>query len=49
MLTVSYARAPRGVGETASAPIDYLHPGLPPGLRRVVMPVVTATAESLRG
>ena len=30
-------------------PIDYLHPDLPPGLRWVRMPVVEATAESLRG
>src|SRR3954469_20002267 len=30
-------------------PIDYLRPDLPPGLRRVSMPVVEATAESLRG
>ncbi|MEO6927666.1 MAG: ureidoglycolate lyase [Casimicrobiaceae bacterium] len=32
----------------ASAP-DYLNPALPAGLRRVRMPVVDATAESLRG
>lgn len=30
-------------------PIDYLNPGLPAGLRRVAMPVVDATAESLAG
>ena len=28
---------------------DYLNPGLPPGLERVTMPVVDASAESLRG
>ncbi|MEO8849649.1 MAG: ureidoglycolate lyase [Casimicrobiaceae bacterium] len=32
----------------ATAP-DYLNPALPAGLRRVRMPVVDATAESLRG
>jgi hypothetical protein len=31
------------------APIDYLHPDLPAGLSHVPMPVVTATAASLRG
>src|SRR5579871_5647944 len=30
-------------------PIDYLNPDLPVGLRRVVMPVVAATKESLEG
>ena len=30
-------------------PFDYLNPGLAPGLRRVVIPVVAATDESLRG
>lgn len=30
-------------------PIDYLNPALPPGLRRVVMPLVDATASSLAG
>ena len=30
-------------------PFDYLNPGLPAGLRRVVMPVVAATPETLRG
>lgn len=30
-------------------PIDYLNPDLPAGLRRVVMPVVDATAASLAG
>lgn len=30
-------------------PIDYLNPQLPDGLRRVVMPVVEATADSLAG
>jgi hypothetical protein len=30
-------------------PIDYLNPDLPAGLRRVAMPVVEATAESLAG
>jgi catechol 2,3-dioxygenase-like lactoylglutathione lyase family enzyme len=50
MLTVSYARAPRDAeGASAGAPIDYLHPRLPAGLRRVVMPVVDASDESLRG
>jgi hypothetical protein len=29
--------------------IDYLNPGLPPGLKRVSMPVVDASAEALRG
>jgi hypothetical protein len=33
---------------TASAP-DYLNPGVPPGMRRVVMPVVEATDEALAG
>jgi hypothetical protein len=28
---------------------DYLHPGLPPGLRRVTMPVVDATDAALAG
>src|SRR4051812_13531189 len=31
------------------APIDYLNPALPAGLRTVTMPVVTATAEALGG
>jgi Ureidoglycolate lyase len=31
------------------APIDYLHPDLPTGLRHVPMPVVAATAASLCG
>ena len=31
------------------APIDYLNPALPAGLRTVTMPVVTATAETLGG
>jgi hypothetical protein len=31
------------------APIDYLNPGLPAGLARVRMPVVSATPESLEG
>lgn len=30
-------------------PIDYLNPDLPPNLRRVVMPVVDATPETLDG
>jgi hypothetical protein len=30
-------------------PIDYLRPDLPPGLKRLSMPVVEATAESLQG
>jgi hypothetical protein len=30
-------------------PFDYLNPGLPAGLRRVVMPVVTATNDALKG
>ena len=30
-------------------PIDYLHPNLPPQLRRVAMPVVDATAATLEG
>ena len=29
--------------------IDYLNPGLPPGLKRVVMPVVDASDDTLRG
>lgn len=33
---------------TTAAP-DYLHPGLPPGLRTVRIPVIEATAESLQG
>ncbi len=33
----------------ANAPTDYLHPDLPAGLRRVRMPAVGATAESLAG
>jgi hypothetical protein len=33
----------------AAAPIDYLHPDLPAGLKRVRMPVVDATADSLHG
>ncbi|MBK7661899.1 MAG: ureidoglycolate lyase [Betaproteobacteria bacterium] len=32
-----------------NAPIDYLNPDLPPNLRRVVMPVVDATAVTLKG
>ncbi len=34
---------------SAPSPIDYLHPNLPTGLARVVMPVVEATASTLRG
>jgi Ureidoglycolate lyase len=30
-------------------PFDYLNPDLPPGLKRVPMPVVEATAQSLEG
>jgi len=30
-------------------PFDYLNPDLPSGLRRVVVPIVPATGESLRG
>lgn len=30
-------------------PIDYLNPNLPDGLRRISMPVVQATTESLKG
>ena len=33
----------------SARPIDYLHPNLPPRLRRVTMPVVEATATSLQG
>jgi hypothetical protein len=33
---------------TTTAPIDYLNPNLPPGLRRVVMPVVDATPDALK-
>ncbi len=32
-----------------NAPIDYLNPALPAGLRRVVMPVVDATDATLKG
>jgi hypothetical protein len=32
-----------------NAPIDYLNPALPPGLRRVTMPVVEATDDALAG
>ena len=32
-----------------NTPIDYLNPALPAGLRRVVMPVVEATAAALEG
>lgn len=32
-----------------NAPIDYLNPALPPGLRRVTMPVVEATDATLAG
>jgi hypothetical protein len=35
--------------EPVQAPIDYLHPGLPPGLDTVAMPVVNATPASLSG
>ena len=43
--------APAAAGIAASAPvaIDYLRPGLPPGLKRVVMPVVDASPAALRG
>ncbi|MEQ1517169.1 MAG: ureidoglycolate lyase [Usitatibacteraceae bacterium] len=34
---------------SAPAPIDYLNPNLPSGLRRVSMPVVQATPSSLEG
>jgi hypothetical protein len=33
----------------ATAPIDYLNPDLPRGLRSVVMPVVDATPAALAG
>jgi hypothetical protein len=33
---------------TTTAPIDYLNPNLPPGLRSVVMPVVDATPAALK-
>jgi hypothetical protein len=33
----------------STAPIDYLHPDLPPGLARIVMPVVDATPDALEG
>ena len=33
---------------TTTAPIDYLNPNLPPGLRSVVMPVVDATPGALK-
>lgn len=36
-------------GGSMQATIDYLNPGLPAGLARVVMPVVTAAAGSLAG
>jgi hypothetical protein len=35
--------------DTSPAPIDYLHPQLPSGLRRVRMPVVDATVQALAG
>jgi Ureidoglycolate lyase len=33
----------------STTPIDYLHPDLPPGLARIVMPVVDATPAALEG
>lgn len=30
-------------------PIDYMNPNLPPGLKRVTMPLIDATPETLRG
>jgi hypothetical protein len=33
----------------ATAPIDYLNPNLPPGLRSVGMPIVDATRAALTG
>ena len=36
-------------GRFGAAAIDYLRPDLPPGLRRVVMPVVDASPAALRG
>ncbi len=33
---------------TTTAPIDYMNPNLPPGLRRVVMPIVDATPAALK-
>ena len=47
MAGVGLARPAANVA--AAAPIDYLNPGLPAGLRRVVMPVVDASDEALRG
>jgi ureidoglycolate lyase len=51
MTSVGLARAePPGAGDGGSSrPIDYLNPGLPAGLRRVVMPVVDASPQALRG
>jgi ureidoglycolate lyase len=34
---------------SVQAPIDYLNPNLPAGLRRVPIPVIAASAESLEG
>ena len=31
------------------APIDYMNPNLPPGLKRVTMPIVDATPQALQG
>jgi hypothetical protein len=43
--------APAAASEAVSSlpAIDYLRPDLPPGLRRVVMPVVDASPAALRG
>jgi hypothetical protein len=52
MTSVGFApSAPAAAGEAASSrpAIDYLRPDLPPGLRRVVMPVVDASPAALRG
>jgi hypothetical protein len=43
------APAPAKGGDATRTPIDYLHPDLPAGLRRVVMPVVDASPAALRG
>ena len=50
-MTLSHARQPQAQAVSMKgpvrAPIDYLDPRLPAGLRRVPIPVVDATSESL--
>src|SRR5436190_7961837 len=43
------ASEPGPAQASGGAPIDYLRPDLPAGLRRVVMPVVYASPAALRG